>query len=145
MSENKIKMAEQKDVHLPSPVRTPKLQLVAEQPSTGECRIPPKKYSPCPRAKEKPQQDGRKSRVAFRIKPHTCQRCLEGSNKTSCARGPRHPTEAESDLPLWFECLLRRHGSAVSCRGDRGSGCSRPGRHSMWHKSSWRRSPLAPP
>ena len=47
---------------------------------------------------------------------------------------------------LWvFECLLWRHRSAVTCRGDRGSGCSRPGRHSVWHKSSWRRSPLAPP
>ena len=27
---------------------------------------------------------------------------------------------------------------------DRGSGCSRPGRRSVWHKSSLRRSPLAP-
>ena len=26
-----------------SPARTPKLQLTAEQPSTGECWIPPKK------------------------------------------------------------------------------------------------------
>ena len=34
---------------------------------------------------------------------------------------------------LWvFECLLWRHRSAVACHGDRGSGCSRPGRHGMW-------------
>ena len=28
-----------------------------------------------PRAKEKPQQDGRRGEIAFRIKPHTHQRC----------------------------------------------------------------------
>ena len=33
-----------------------------------------------------------------------------------------------SQTCLWvFECLLQRHRSAVACRGDRGSGCSRPG------------------
>ena len=40
-----------------SPARTSKLQLAAEQPSTGECWIPPKKDTPHPRAKEKPQKD----------------------------------------------------------------------------------------
>ena len=43
------------------------------------------------------------------------------------------------------DCLLQMHRSAVACRGDRGSGCSRPGRCSTWHKFSWRRLPLAPP
>jgi len=40
--------------------RTPKLQLAAEQPSTGECWIPPIKDAPHPRAKKKPQQDNRR-------------------------------------------------------------------------------------
>ena len=31
--------------------------------------------TPCTRAKEKTQQDGRRGEVAFRIKPHFCQRC----------------------------------------------------------------------
>ena len=48
-------MAEKKNVHS-SPAKTPKLQLTAEQPLTGECWIPPKKDTPYPRAKEKPQQ-----------------------------------------------------------------------------------------
>ena len=61
---------EQKDVHTSSPVRTPKLQLPAEQPSTGECWIPTKD-TPRPRAKEKPQEDGRRGEIAFRIKTHT--------------------------------------------------------------------------
>ena len=34
---------------------------------------------------------------------------------------------------LWVsECFPRRHGSAVACCRDRGSGCSRPGRCSVW-------------
>ena len=57
-----------------------------------------KKHTLCPRAKEKPQQDGRRGEIAFTIKPHTCHRCLEGSNKTLCATG--QATETEPDLPL---------------------------------------------
>ena len=83
-----------------SPVRTPKLQLAAEQPLTKECWTPPKTYTPCPTAKKKPQQDGRRGEITFRIKPHMHQRCLEGSNKALCTPGPRGPTETEPDLPL---------------------------------------------
>ena len=36
-----------------------------------------KKDTPCPRTKEYPQQDGRRDEIVFRIKPHTCQGCLE--------------------------------------------------------------------
>jgi len=76
-------------------VRTPKLQLSAEQPLT-ECLIPPKKGHPPSRAKEKPQNASRRGKITFRIKPHTCQRHLEGSNKTLCA--PEDPIETEPDL-----------------------------------------------
>ena len=41
-----------------SPVRTSKLKLAAEQPSTGECWIPPKKGTPHLKVKDKPQEDG---------------------------------------------------------------------------------------
>ena len=30
----------------------------------------------------------------------------------------------------------------MACHKDKGSGSSRPGRHDMWHKSSWMKSPL---
>ena len=95
-----FKMVEQKDMCSSSPMRTPKLQLAAEQPSTGICCSPPKKYTPRPEAKKKPQQDGRRGEITFRIKTYTLQRCSEGSNKTLCALGPRDPTETEPDLPL---------------------------------------------
>ena len=127
-----------------SPARTPKLQLTAEQPSTGECWIPPKKDISYPRAKV-PQQDGRRGKIAFRIKPHTPQRHSEGSNKALCIPGARDPTETETYLSL--SVLVPSEESLQSavagCR-DRGSGCSRRGSHSVWHKLSWRSSPLTP-
>ena len=46
------------------------------------------------------QEDGRRGEITFGLKPHTRQRCSEGSNKTLCARGPRNPTETEPVLPL---------------------------------------------
>ena len=54
------------------------------------------------------------------------------------------PQETEPDLPWNVECLPGRHGSAVTCRGHRGSGCSRCARNRVWLKYSLRRSPLAP-
>ena len=51
--------------------------------------------------------------------------------------------ERSSDLHKTEPDLPWRHVWAVFCFEDRGSGCSRPGRHGIWHMSSWRRSPLA--
>ena len=61
---------------------------------------PIKKDPRHPRAKETTQQDSRRWEIMFRIKLHTCQGCLEGSNKTLCAPVPREPTETEPDLLL---------------------------------------------
>lgn len=43
-------------MHLSSPVRIPKLQLAAEQPTTGKCLTPPKKKKGYPtfKGKEEP-------------------------------------------------------------------------------------------
>ena len=93
------KMAE-KDVHSSS-ARTPKLQLVAEQPSTGECWIPPKQNKTKtlhPRTKEKPHLHGRRGETAFRVKPYTHQRGSECSNKVLCV--PGDTTEIEQNLAL---------------------------------------------
>ena len=133
-------MAEKKEVRSSSPVRTPKLQPAAEQPWTAEHWIPPKKGTACPRTKEKPQQDGRRSKITFRIKPHTHQRCLEGSNKILCI--PGDPTETEPDLPLsvsvspvevWV-CTSLPQGQRLWVQ-----------QTWEWHKLSWRRSPLTLP
>ena len=79
-----------------SPVKTPKLQLTAEQPSTGECWILPKKDNP--HSKEKLQQDGRRGDIVFRTKPHT------GLRQTLCPPGPRDATETEPELCLSVSC-----------------------------------------
>ena len=46
---------------------------------------------------------------------------------------------------LIYVQTIWRHGSAVAFLGDRGPGSLSPGRCSVWHKSSWRRLPLALP
>ena len=99
-----------------------------------------------PRTKEKTQQNCSKDKIAFIIKPHTCQRCSEDTQTKPCVHQDPETTQRLSQTCLWvFECLLQRHGSTVACHRDIASGCSRPGTSSLWHKPSWRRSPLAPP
>ena len=46
---------------------------------------------PRPKSKEKPQQDGKRGKIAFRTKPHSCQRCSEGSNKPCAHQDPETP------------------------------------------------------
>ena len=113
-----------------------KIALGAEQPSTGQYWITPKEDTPYLRAKEYLQQDGMRGAVTFKVKSQTHQRCSEGTNKILCAPGPRERSsdfhKRRSQTCLWvFECLLRRCGTAVTCRGDRGSGCS-----STWTENS---------
>ena len=80
--------------------RTPKLQLNAEQLLTGDCWISPKKDTPHRREKEKPQEDNRRGKITFRIKPHTHQRCSEGSNKPCVHQDPEATPETEPELCL---------------------------------------------
>ena len=105
---------------------------------------PTKKDTPCPRAKERAQQDSSRNAITFKIKLHNHRRCLEHANKTLCASGPRERSidlhKRLSQTSLWgFECLLKRLRSVVACSKDRGSGSSSPRRQGMWHKSSWKR------
>ena len=67
---------------------------------------PTKIRYPTSEGKGKPQQDGRRGKIAFKLKPHTHQKCSGGSNKTFCASGHRDFTETEPDLCL---SLLQRH------------------------------------
>ena len=68
-----------------SPTRTPKLQLAADRRIFDPTK---KKDAPRTRAKEKPQQEGRRDTITFRIKSHTRQRSSEGTNKILCAAVP---------------------------------------------------------
>ena len=138
-------MVEQKDVHSSSLERTPKVQLTSEQPSTGQCWIPPKKDNPCPRAKEKPQQMIGRVEIAFRIKPRIHARdAWRAQTKPFVDQDPETPQRLYQTILSVFECLLQRHRSATSCCSDRDSGCNRLARHCLCHKSFWRSSLLAP-
>ena len=130
-------MAKYKEVYSSAPARTPKLQFTAEQPSTKECWIPPKKDTSCPRAKEEPQQDSRRGKIMFRIKPHSHQKHSEGSNKF-CVHQDPETSQRLSQTCLWvFECLLQRYRSPVACHRGVAALCSRPVSHSMGHESYW--------
>ena len=59
------------------------------------------------KGKGEPQQDGRRGKIAFRIK-HTCQRHSEGSNKPCVHQDPK--THRDWDRTV-FECLLWHHCS----------------------------------
>ena len=66
-----FKVVEPKDMCSSPPARAPESQLAVEQPSTGGCRNPPKIDTPCPKTKEKLQQDGQESCSHHKIKSHT--------------------------------------------------------------------------
>ena len=100
---------------------------------------PTKKRYPTSKDKGDAHQEGMKSHLESN--PIPARDAQRAQTKPCAHQDPGSPQR----LSQTFECLsLRRLGSAVACCGDRGSGCSRLGSHSVWHKPSWRRSPLAP-
>ena len=100
------KMEECKDMHSSSPTRTLKLQVAAEQLSTGECWIPPKRDTSHPRAKEKPQQDGRRGKITFRITPLPARGTQRAQTNLVCTRTQRPHRDWARTV---FECLLWRY------------------------------------
>ena len=90
-------MVERKDVCSSSPERPPKLQLTAGQPSDRRMLDPTKKgkHTPHPRAKKKTQQDSRRGKTAFRLKPHAHQRLPDGSRGGT---GQQWPAAGVGDL-----------------------------------------------
>ena len=96
-------MLSSKRVHFSS-VRTSKLQLAAEQSSTGGCWNPLKKDNLHSRTKEKPQ-DCREGGNHVKIKSYTHQRLLEDTNKILSTPGTRGTEqwllqETEPYLPM---------------------------------------------
>ena len=69
---------------------------------------------------------------------HEIKRCLllgrkamRNLNSRFKSRDIILPTGVYIVKAMVFECLLWRHGSAVAYHRGRGSGCSRPGSHSL--------------
>ena len=74
-----------------SPVRTPKLQLAAEQVSTGEGWLPPKNDISRPRVKEEPQQDGRRGKLHLESNPIPARDAQRAQTKTCALQDPETP------------------------------------------------------
>ena len=100
---------------------------------------PTQKSTPHPKAKEKPQQGGRRGEIAFRIKPYTCQRHSEGSNKTCAHQNPETPQRLSQNCVWVFPTEVQ-----VSSGLPQGQGLWVQLTW-MWQKPSWRRLPLTPP
>ena len=75
-------------MHSSSFSRTPKLQPTAEQPSAEECWIPPKKDTLQPRAKEKPQKDGRRAKSCLESNSIPARDAWRAQIKLTCTRRP---------------------------------------------------------
>ena len=108
-----------------SPVRTPELQLAAEWPSTGECWIP-HTHTKIPRIQSPNKMVGG-AKLHLESNPIPTGEVWRAQTKPCVLQDPGAPQRL-SQTCLWVhECLLCRHGSAVACCMDRGSGFSRPG------------------
>ena len=125
--------------------------MAAEQPSTGECWIPPKKDTLHPRAKENPQQDGRRGTTALKSNLRPTRDVWRAPTKPCAHQDPRNGavTSTRDRARPAFECFRPPKVARVGSDLPWGQGiwCSRPrrcGMWPMWPKSSWRRSPIAP-
>ena len=116
----------------------PLLLLPPIPPSIRVFWIPPKKIPRVHRLRQSPNKmvGGVQLHLKSNLRP-------AGDTWRAQTKPCVHPGPRKRSSDPAFECLLRRHRLAVTCRGDSGSGCSRPGRRGVGPKSSWRRSPLA--
>ena len=73
-----------------SPGRTPKLQLTAEQPSR-RMLDPTRKRYPTSKAKEKPQQDGRRGEIALESNPIPSRNTGRAQTKPCVHQDPEAP------------------------------------------------------
>ena len=79
-------------------VRTPKLQLAAEQETVGS--HPPKKTSHIQGKRRSPNKMVGGMQSCLESNPISTRDSQRPQKKPLCAPGPRDPTETESDLPV---------------------------------------------
>ena len=97
-----------------------------------------KKIYSTSKAREKPQQDGRRGKICLESNTIPTRDAQRAQTKFCVHQDPETPQRLIQKCLWVFECLLWRYTSAVACPRGRGSGCSRSGSHSV-------RSPLTPP
>ena len=93
--------------------------------------------TPRPGAKGKPQKNGRRGEITFRIKPHTHQRPQRAQIYPVCTRTQRPHRDWDRTV---FACLLRRWGQQRTAAGPH----KRLTQTCLWvSRSLWRRRGLA--
>ena len=117
-----------------SPARTPELQLTAEQPLTGESWIPPKKDTPCPRAKEKTSKIIGGAKLRLEPNPILTRDIQQIQTKPCVHQDPGTSQETEPDLPL---SVL-----SVSCRGMGQQWL--PWGQGLWLQQTWEAQHVSP-
>ena len=83
-----------------SPVRTPKLQLTAEQPLMGECWIPPKKISHIQGQRRSPNKMVGWAKSHLESNPIPAIDNRRAQTNPCVHQDPGTPQETEPDLPL---------------------------------------------
>ena len=82
-----------------SPVRTPKLQVTAEQPSTGECWTPPKEI-PYVQGQRRSTKMVGEAKLHLKSNPITTRDTWRAETKPHVHQDPGTPHETNSGLPL---------------------------------------------
>ena len=104
-------------------MRTPKLQLAAEQPLTGECWIPPKNTPNIQEQRRSPSRTVGGAKSCLESNPIPIRDAQSAQTKP-CTH--QESPQRLSQICLWVsECLLQRYGSTVACHKGRGSGYRR--------------------
>ena len=108
-----------------SPVRTPKLQLAAEQPSAGECWIPPEIDTRCPRSRKCPRKTIGGAKSPLESKPTPARGSWRAQTKPCSQRDP----ESTHTVRPAFECL------SISCEARVSGGL--PHGQGLWVQQMW--------
>ena len=77
-----------------------KSKLTAEKPSTGQCWIPLKKDTPCPRAKEKPHETVGEAKSCLESNLIPTREAQRAQTKPCVHQDPGTPQETEPHLPF---------------------------------------------
>ena len=111
-----------------SPVRTPKLQLTGEIPSIGECWIPPKKIPHVQGQRRSPNKMVGGAKLCLESHLIPTRDAWRTQTKPCVHQELGIPQQTETNLPLSVWVFSAEAWVSSACHGDRGSGCSRPGR-----------------
>ena len=97
-------------------MRTPKLQLAAEQPLTGDCWIPPGKIPHVQGQRRCPSKAVGEAKLLLGSNLIPTRDARWTQAKPCAHQDPEAPQRLSQACLRVFECLLRRHGFFIAVR-----------------------------